>query len=93
MLIGKSVLFTLHLEEGQKLIYRHRGFTEPGLDKKQSKEPEIYLIGWRQNVNGKDIQSITYILDWIGRGFQLHQAGKFKDHPWFYEPVWREFEK
>ena len=85
--IGNAVLFTLHLEEEQKLIFRKRGRTSPGIEEKDNIEPIIYIVGWRQKVGGKDIQSITYICDWPTKGFQIHQAGKFKDdHPFFYSP-------
>jgi len=91
--IKNSELFTLWLEAEQRLIYRHRRVKSAGVPDTEQKEPDIYLIGWRQNVNGKDIQSITYICDWPGRGFQIHQAGKFKaDHPWFYSPMLRKWE-
>lgn len=85
--IGKSELFTLHLEEDQRLIYRKRNVETIGVPAEKNLYPVIYLIGWRQKVNGKDVQSITYICNWIGKGFQIHQAGKFReDHPWFYPP-------
>jgi len=91
--IGKSELFTLHLEDGQKLIYRYRSATTPGTPREKSKHPQIYMIGWRQKISGKDVQSITYICDWPGRGFQIHQAGKFReDHPWFYPPFLKIYE-
>jgi len=86
--IGKSELFCLHLEDGQKLIHRSRTATTTGVSKDKSKHPQIYLIGWRQKIGGKDVQSITYICDWPGRGFQIHQAGRFDEkHPWFYPPT------
>jgi len=91
--IGKSELFCLHLEEGQKLIYRKRTATTPGVTNEKNKHPQIYMIGWRQKIGGKDVQSITYICDWPSRGFQIHQAGKFQDnHPWFYSPFLKVFE-
>ena len=91
--IGTSALFTLHLEPGQNLIYRHRRVQSAGVNERQQKEPDIFIIGWSQQVNGKNIQSITYICDWPGRGFQMHQAGKWNDnHPWFYRPELREWE-
>ena len=91
--IGTSALFTLHLEPGQNLIYRHRTITSPGVTPEQQKEPDIFIVGWTQLIGGKSIQSITYICDWPGRGFQLHQAGKWRDdHPWFYKPNLRKFE-
>lgn len=89
----KQELFTLHLEPEQKLIYRHRGLISAGVPKTQEKEPDIYLIGWTQQVNGKNTQSITYICDFPGRGFTIHQAGKWRDdHPWFYRPELRKWE-
>ena len=84
--VGNGVIFTMHLEEGQKPIFRRRGLTS-SIDLDKHPEPIVYIVGWRQKVGGKDIQSITYICDWIGRGFQIHQAGRFKeDHPFFYPP-------
>jgi len=91
--ISKSELFTLHLEPGQRLIYRKRNVDTIGVEAEKCVYPVIYLVGWRQKVNGVDIQSITYICDWIGKGFQIHQAGKFKeDHPWFYGPALHKHE-
>lgn len=91
--IGKQELFTLHLEDGQRLIYRRRPPNTPGIPLEKSKHPVIYMIGWRQRVGGKDVQSITYICDWVGRGWQIHQAGKFReDHPWFYSPFLKVYE-
>ena len=86
--INRSELFTLHLEPGQRLIYRRRGVDTIGVKAEKNIHPVIYLIGWRQKINGVDAQSITYICDWEGRGFQIHQAGKFREnHPWFYAPA------
>lgn len=91
--IKKSQLFTLHLEEGQKLIYRRRGLATTGVPEEKSPHPIIYIIGWRQKIGGQDVQSITYICDWVGRGFQIHQAGKFDEkHPWFYAPALHKHE-
>jgi len=72
--VGNGIMFTMHLEKDQKAIFRKRGFVSQ-LPPEKHPEPVVYLIGWRQKVGGKDIQSITYICDWIGRGFQIHQAG------------------
>ena len=91
--VGKSILFTLHLEEGQKLIYRARRAVTPGVSEEKEVQPQIYMVGWKQKVGGKDVQSITYICDWPGRGFQIHQAGKFNEkHAWFYPPNLKIFE-
>jgi hypothetical protein len=89
----KTELFTLHLEPEQKLIYRYRPVRTPGRKPEDESEPFVYLVGWRQKVGGKTIQSITYLVDWIGKGFTMHQAGKFRDdHPWFYPPNFHEHE-
>jgi len=91
--IKNSQLFSLHLELGQKLIYRRRGVATTGVPPEKEKNPVIYLVGWRQKINGKDVQSITYICHWEGRGFQIHQAGKFDEkHPWFYAPALHKHE-
>lgn len=91
--INKAQLFEIHLEEGQQLIYRHRRIQSSGVKDENQIEPDIYLMGWRQKVGGRDVQSITYICDWVGRGFQIHQAGRFDDnHPWFYPPTLHENE-
>jgi len=91
--IGVQELFTLHLEEGQRLIYRRRVPTTPGVSIEKNRHPIIYMVGWRQRVGGKDVQSITYICDWVGRGWQIHQAGKFReDHAWFYSPFLKVYE-
>ena len=86
--IGNAQLLTVHLEPGQKLIYRYRPVRSPGTRPEQEKEPFVWLVGVREKVGDKLIQFITYIVDWKGRGFQLHQAGKFQEnHPWFYPPT------
>lgn len=95
----KQELFTIHLQPDQHLIYRHRGLAQVGNPTpeqlaKLEVEPNIWLMGWRQNIKGTSIQSITYIVDYPNNlGFQLHQAGAWNnDHPWFYKPSFRKFE-
>lgn len=57
-------LFRLHLEEGQRLICRLLGmktvFASTGKD--VSPDKHIFMVGWQQNINGRNVQSITYIL-------------------------------
>jgi hypothetical protein len=75
----------LHLQPGQRLIYRKRV-------EKKSGEPDImvYLAGWQQTVNGENVQSIAYVT----QGGEIHLAGAFKeDHPWFYSPEFLDFEQ
>jgi hypothetical protein len=91
--VGKGDILTQHFSEDQLPIFRSRNFTTPGGNKSTSKEPIVYLLGWRMKVGGKVIQSIIYICDWVGRGFNIHVAGKFDDnHSWFYGPNFFENE-
>jgi len=84
---GNSELLTIHLEEGQKLIFRKRSFVTPGISPEKQKNPIVYMMGVRQLVNGTAVQFISYICDWPDRGFVIHQAGKFREnHPWFESP-------
>ena len=78
---GSRVL-ELHLEPGQRLIFRRR-IEQPvgGL------QIVCYLVGWQQTIHGQNVQSIAYVFD---EGATIVWAGKFQqDHPWFYpiEPV------
>jgi hypothetical protein len=92
VLANDILLYTLHLEEGQQLIYRRRGLASTvALDKHP--EPIIFLLGWKQKIGDTVVQSINYICYWVGRGYNMHQAGKFdNNHPWFYTPQLRIFE-
>ena len=82
----KSIL-TLHLDPGQKLIYRRR--VEMKSDRTVPVEV-CYLVGWRRTISGECVQSIAYIFETSGR---IELAGRFDEsHPWFYSPVLRPFE-
>jgi hypothetical protein len=81
---GKS-LMTLHLDPGQRLIYRMRG----DLDRGTGKDLVCHLLGWQQTVGGQNVQSILYVFE-DGR---IEMAGRFReDHPWFYAPKLRRVE-
>lgn len=84
LLRDSSVVVTLHLDPGQKLIYRKR------INKCIGAEDEVcHILGWRQNVNSEIVQSICYYFE-DGR---IELAGQFREnHPWFYSPTLREFE-
>ncbi len=74
-------VFELHLDPGQRLIYRRRVRQACG-------EPPfvVYMVGWQMTVAGKNVQSIVY----ISEDKEIHMAGAWKeDHPWFYsiQPV------
>ena len=80
LLDGEKPILTLHLEEGQRLIYRRRVEMSPG----SGTTGVCHLLGWQKTVNGENVQSIAYVFE-DGR---IELAGKFrKDHPWFYPPV------
>ena len=65
-----SFIFRLFLEEGQKLIYRRRVQKDLMSDKITN---VLYLVGWQQKVNGKNIQSINYITE----DGEVQQAGRW----------------
>jgi hypothetical protein len=71
----------IHLEPGQRLIYRRRVEHPPGKPK-----IVVYMVGWQQTIAGQNVQSIAYVFP-DGR---IEIAGQFReDHRWFYaiEPV------
>lgn len=81
---GKAIV-SLHLEPGQKLIYRRRVAIKPG-----GPQEVCYLVGWRRTVGGECIQSIAYVFEATGR---IELAGAFNEkHPWFYSPALRPCE-
>ena len=78
-------LMTLHLDPGQRLIYRMR----TTMQQSGRKSSVCHLLGWQQTVGGQNVQSILYVFE-DGR---IEMAGKFKeDHPWFYAPELRRVE-
>lgn len=80
--------YRLFFEEGQKLIYRHKGFIEVELAKQaQHQLPGYYMIGYQENVNGKNRQCITYIDEQTGL---VQTAGRFSAGS---EPTLREEER
>lgn len=85
---SRRPILTLHLEPGQRLIYRRRVEMKTG----QEKPVEVcYLAGWRRTVNGECIQSIAYVFESTGR---VELGGRFDPkHPWFYAPVLRPWEE
>jgi hypothetical protein len=73
------LLFRLHLIEGRRLIYRRRVSKSlvTGTDS------VVYLIGWQQTINGKNIQDIAYIFE-DGR---VELSGKWDtNNPVFHAP-------
>jgi hypothetical protein len=83
----KPVL-TLHLDLGQKLIYRRRCWQRAGEEKPYQ---VVYLVGWRRTIAGECIQSIAYVFEETGR---MELAGRFREnHPLFDPPKLRSFEE
>jgi len=81
LLNGEKIIFTLHLDPGQRLIYRRRVEQNVGGEQKV-----CHLVGWRGDI----AQSICYVFE----DGQVEMAGAFReDHPWFYSPNLREFEQ
>jgi hypothetical protein len=83
---GDRLLLRLHLEEGRRLIYRRR------VSKKVStgEEHAVYLVGWQQTVNGKNVQDIAYIFE----DEHIELGGKWKeDTRTFYAPNLIDCEK
>jgi len=84
LLSDDVVVFRLFLEEGQRLIFRRR--IVKTLDNKL--KHMIYLVGWQQTINGKNVQSISYIFD----DGLIVMAGNWKDCP-FNKPELLDCEK
>ena len=80
--------YRLFLEEGQKLIYRHKGLIEIQTSTETQKTiPGYFMIGYQENVKGVNRQCITYIDESTGL---IQTAGKFVIGS---EPNLREEEK
>lgn len=61
---NKKLHFKLHLEPGQKLIYLRRSFINFSSSNGEIKNKSYFLmVGWQENINGKNRQSINYIYD------------------------------
>lgn len=84
----RKPVFTLHLDPGQKLIYRRRCWQRQGEDKPFQ---VVYLVGWRRTIAGECVQSIAYVFADTGR---VELAGRFREnHPVFDSPKLRPFEE
>jgi hypothetical protein len=70
---GHPVL-TLHLDPGQRLIFRRRVEMRPG-----APPFVIYLVGWQMTVQGQNVQSIAYLAE----SGELHLAGAWRENGWF----------
>lgn len=68
---------TVHLGPEQKLIWRKREFLSM-----TGQHDVVHLVGWQQNINGRNIQSILYVFE-DGR---IEMAGAWKDGHALYGP-------
>lgn len=72
---GRLVI-CLHLDPGQRLIYRKRHEQRAG-----SERVTVYMVGWQQTIGGQNIQAVCYIFP----DGAVHMAGRWReDHPLFY---------
>lgn len=70
-----EIIFKLHLEEGQRLIWRKREYRQVGGDTKV-----IHLLGWQKKVGGENLQAICYLFE----DGHIEMAGRFREnHPVF----------
>lgn len=75
------------LEPGQRLIYRMR-HSMSGVS--GQKNWTIYMVGWQQTVNGKNVQNIS----WVFPDGSIINTGKFNEnHPIFYGIFEMDFEE
>lgn len=73
---GSGLVFALYLEPGQRLIFRRRVEQPAG-----GEQTIVYMAGWQQTIEGRNVQSIAYIFP---SGI-VHMAGPWREnHPWFY---------
>jgi hypothetical protein len=76
-----ALVFALYLEPEQRLIFRRRVEQKTG-----GEQTIVYMAGWQQTIEGRNVQSIAYIFP----SGVVHVAGPWRDnHPWFYsiQPV------
>ena len=78
---GTDVRFVLNLRPTLKLIYRRR--VAMSMDNKIKNI--IHIIGYQQNIAGKNIQHLNFINDTTG--FIEVTDGFQENHPWFYPVI------
>lgn len=69
--LTNTIIFMLHFDPGQRLIYRRRVRIVQG-----GESHAVYLVGWQQLICGRNVQSIAYIFE--PSGYVL-MAGKFRE--------------
>jgi len=60
----KKLIYRLHLESEQRLIFLRRGFKSISSSTLKEVGTSYFLmVGWQETINGKNKQSISYIYD------------------------------
>ena len=78
-------LLVIHLSHKKKLIYRMRRAMN-----NRGKEEVVYLAGWQENQNGKNVQMIAFLFE----DNHTEIVDRFyEDHPWFYSIKFLKEEK
>lgn len=75
--IREKVIFHLHLEPEQRLIYRRRTHKTPSGD-----DMVTYLVGWQQTVKGKNVQALFLIHD----DGTIEAQGRWRDDAFWEAP-------
>ena len=85
LLNGDKPVITIHLDKNKKLIYRRRVYRDTG-----NILGVIYLVGWQENKNGVNVQSISFVFP----DGHIHVLDRFyENHPIFDKINFREEEK
>lgn len=87
---GDKPKIVVHLDEaGKKLIYRKR-IEKNTPEKGAGSTTTVYLVGWRQKIQGKDVQSISCLFE----DGHIENIGRWNEnHRWFYPVNYRNNEK
>jgi len=84
LLNDNKPIVILHLDDGQKLIYRRRVELVEG-----QSEIACHIVGWRKKIGEEITQSILFVFE----DGHIEAIGDFQEnHRWFYQPTLREFE-
>lgn len=77
ILKNSKVIFVLHLDRNKRLIYRRR----VALNINTGEEEVVYIVGFQENKNGVNVQSIAFIFE----DGHIELIDRFKEnHKWFY---------
>lgn len=81
----KGLVFQMHIESDSRLIYTRRTIMKSGF------EPmAFYILGWRKNVAGQNIQSINIIYENMD---VIQSLPRFRQEAPFHEPDFTVAEK